>query len=531
LLFLADSSAAFSTTKTRTSRCGPTFVVCVCVWFMAYPKIKIHRRFKCSLRSVLSIIALVTSFGWLTIPHWHDPATNSLALGPRHSKVSATSLSTSMPRILPSLSNKTSITSPNFQSASTTGRFTNRYKQVTDTLFVANTTSTMFASRSIPGASSAAPPDSKCRKEGDGIVVVITRSVVAPPRRPARISAIAQTWGRDLTTSGVSVVVLSSQPEAECGQAFSKTGTLRNISVFCVKPPPSLDLAKDKALVFEWTVKGLLRNNGSWASFPVATGSGGGVRFFLWCNDHTFIVAPNFLWFIQHKLGNDHTRVAYAGKELKSGGRDFNSGAAGIILSRKSMETLVAMWEKPDDNPECLPPNKQPPTARARRKVEGNDSFGRVKEPGLLLADCLKLGGILPNRTRVLNSTEDYFHAYGPQRLVAGTYDEWYKNYHAPKQSGGRARELGSELDCCAAGTVSFHYVEAAECRAIYAVLSNQQKYRDMPDFERRKGWPKPKELSYSSPPKVDDMMWKFLTEKLIVHQPLPIKRPLASCF
>lgn len=64
------------------------------------------------------------------------------------------------------------------------------------------------------------------------------------------------------------------------------------------------------------------------------------------------------------------------------------------------------------------------------RQVKGNDSFGKVKEPGLLLADCLLLAGIVPNRTRDdvsggFNSTQDRFHAYGPQRLVAGKTDDW----------------------------------------------------------------------------------------------------------
>jgi hypothetical protein len=41
-----------------------------------------------------------------------------------------------------------------------------------------------------------------------------------------------------------------------------------------------------------------------------------------------------------------------------------------------------------------------------------------------------------------------------------------------------------------------------------------------MPDEERRKEWPKPGELSYSSPPKPKDLMWVFLTEKLVVDSP-----------
>ncbi len=39
------------------------------------------------------------------------------------------------------------------------------------------------------------------------------------------------------------------------------------------------------------------------------------------------------------------------------------------------------------------------------------------------------------------------------------------------------------------------------EARAIYAVLADQEKFKNMPDADRRSFWPKPNELTYSSPP------------------------------
>ncbi len=129
------------------------------------------------------------------------------------------------------------------------------------------------------------------------------------------------------------------------------------------------------------------------------------LRFLLWCNDHTFIVAPNLLAYTRHLQLHAGTAPVYAGKELYSGGRRFTSGAAGIILNMRTLETLTKHWSSPEDFRECFPPELQLQT-NPLRKVSAVHSFGKVKEPGLLLSDCLSLAGIAPNRTRARNSTE-----------------------------------------------------------------------------------------------------------------------------
>lgn len=78
-----------------------------------------------------------------------------------------------------------------------------------------------------------------------------------------------------------------------------------------------------------------------------------------------------------------------------------------------------------------------------------NDSFGKVNEPGLILADCLRVGGVLPHNTRGAGGDEsdaNRFNAFGPKRLVDGKTDDWYRRYH-PK--GGAAGELLGGLECC----------------------------------------------------------------------------------
>ena len=281
-----------------------------------------------------------------------------------------------------------------------------------------------------------ATPKKPCWTEGRGIVVVITRSVVTPLRRPMRLHAIAETWGHDLVTRGVDLIVLSSDAEADCSPAAKAApGGINSLPYTCISPPSPIDLIKDKAAAFQWIVRTILIHDG-----PTLQGYGrirppkaGKMEYFMWCNDHTFIVASNFVSYVSNQLAeNGNNAPIYAGKELYSGGRLFNSGAAGILLSRTSTDILVKQWDNPGENPECFPPLLQPKNARPRRKVPGNPSFGKVNEPGLLLADCMFLAGVLPNRTRddgprvqKGNSTQDRFHAYGPQRLASGDVDQW----------------------------------------------------------------------------------------------------------
>lgn len=54
----------------------------------------------------------------------------------------------------------------------------------------------------------------------------------------------------------------------------------------------------------------------------------------------------------------------------------------------------------PRQRRECFPPHLQNASQPRLVVVEDNKSFGRVKEPGLILADCLKASGMGPNRTR-----------------------------------------------------------------------------------------------------------------------------------
>ena len=280
-----------------------------------------------------------------------------------------------------------------------------------------------------------------------GLVVVVTRSVVSPKKRRQRLAVIAKTWGHDLVRAGASIVILSKDPATECKNLLH--------GMECLRPP--MDLVAQKFEVFDWVMSSIVLRR----TEPI-------VRHMVWCNDHSYIIVGNLLQYLR-SVSPAMTTVKepplYAGKVLVAGGRRFKSGAAGIILNRVTMLLLRDRMSQnsPMYRRECFPPELQNQTQK-RVQVSGNPSFGKVKEPGLILADCLYLAGILPNRTRAggAESTEDRFHSFGPQRLVAGTTDKWYLNYHGACPSGDGCgkddigQRLSDGLACCASDTISF---------------------------------------------------------------------------
>ena len=131
--------------------------------------------------------------------------------------------------------------------------------------------------------------------------------------------------------------------------------------------------------------------------------------------------------------------------------------------------------------------------------------------PGLVLARCL-----LKHRVPAIDSRNErgqyLFHAFGPVRTSTGDVDQWYKKMHEalPFSSPERpTHPLPQGADCCDPYSVSFHYVEAAEQRALsnalaedFALATNAEKDRWLRD-----NWPaKPRDLGgYEHPIPPDD--------------------------
>ena len=76
---------------------------------------------------------------------------------------------------------------------------------------------------------------------------------------------------------------------------------------------------------------------------------------------------------------------------------------------------------------------------------------------------------------------KERFHVFGPCRTAEGVVDEWFVNYH-PRESGGAGATgtvaAAEAVGCCAAESVSFHYVGPMEARALARVLYEGRKAR-----------------------------------------------------
>lgn len=175
--------------------------------------------------------------------------------------------------------------------------------------------------------------------------------------------------------------------------------------------------------------------------------------FCFFVNDHTFVIPEHLCEYLE---GSDPNVDLYAGHALRNGQTDvFNSGAAGYILSRATMQKLVEKWDQQD--PTCwVGPESD------NKWLQGN--------PGLVTVQCLQSLGIEAFDTRV-DGKWHRFHAFPLTRVVAGKVDQWYVNKHDGMDALGYDKSYTKLLageDCCAAETVSFHYVEYKECKALF---------------------------------------------------------------
>jgi hypothetical protein len=209
--------------------------------------------------------------------------------------------------------------------------------------------------------------------------------------------------------------------------------------------------------------------------------------------------------------GQSATTDLYAGHALKNGDHDvFNSGAAGYLLSRETMKRLVAKWDEKD--PTCWLDD----SASNNKWLQSN--------PGLVTTRCLDSLGIKAIDTRAAHKWHR-FHAFSLTRVVAGQVDEWYiKKHQGLAELAGFEESyetLLSGVDCCSMDTISFHYVEWKESKALFAIRGELLANPHLSDHELKsmllKEWPskdRPKEIgAYSQPlPSDDDVeAWQAL--------------------
>jgi hypothetical protein len=227
--------------------------------------------------------------------------------------------------------------------------------------------------------------------------------------------------------------------------------------------------------------------------------------FAFFVNDHTFVIPEHLCKYLEAR---DATTDLYAGHALKEGEKSiFNSGAAGYLLSRATMQKIVQKWNVHD--PECW---EDPDTAKDW--LQGN--------PGLVTVRCLNSLGIKAFDTREAGKWHR-FHAFPLTRVVSGKVDEWYNRKHAEMDLfegfDSSYNMLLTGEDCCSKETVSFHYVEHTETRALFSTREALLENPHMSDYELKslmlKEWPTTKAqlggYSRGLPHKEQDQDWREL--------------------
>ena len=171
-------------------------------------------------------------------------------------------------------------------------------------------------------------------------------------------------------------------------------------------------------------------------------------------NDHMFVLPDHLCKFLKD---HDSVKDLHVGHVLKGKHEAvFNSGAAGYILSRSTMEKLIKEWDNPKSK--CS---------------QANASKWLQRNPGVLTAQ--RSGQVLNIPvvdTRDKKDLSRVFHAYGMIQTVTGKLDQWYLDqhetldnvfgvditmYHHRPQKGDT---------CCSTDTISFHYVASGESLA-----------------------------------------------------------------
>jgi hypothetical protein len=195
--------------------------------------------------------------------------------------------------------------------------------------------------------------------------------------------------------------------------------------------------------------------------------------FCFFANDHTFIIPQHLYKYLDDIQANPDEHL-YAGHALRPKNQKgtqyaFNSGASGYFLSRKSMQTLTEKWNSGDEI--CQ--------GSGNKWLQGN--------PGLLTAECLKSFGVDPVDSRDQENKRHVFHAFGLVRVVKNEVDSWYHQKHEDLgeilgEDETYHHELQKGEACCSSNTVSFHYVEHAETRALWATLEAIRRNPEIKD-------------------------------------------------
>ena len=294
-------------------------------------------------------------------------------------------------------------------------------------------------------------------------VTVVMPSVVNPKQRKRRLEAITDTWG---PTSRSIYVIHNIQDE----YPNPSIGNWPRI----LKVPSNITF-DDGLPRLNYVIRQVFKDYSN-------------ADFFYFVNDHTYVIPEHLCFYLSNQ---DPQKDLYAGHALKNEREAFNSGAAGYILSHNSIKRLVERFDHTNNDGVVHHRDYNCVVDQENKWLQGN--------PGLVTAQCLHHS----LNTRAIDTRESgkyhRFHAFGLVRSVAGTVDEWYIKKHTDLLDILGFDESYSQLltgeACCSAETISFHYVESLENRALFQIRKNLLQNPDMDDNALKdlmiQKWPK----------------------------------------
>ena len=245
------------------------------------------------------------------------------------------------------------------------------------------------------------------------VTVVDSGSEVNPAGRHQRLESIHATWGP--SARGIFVVNnVSECPEIR----HSIKDSSQSYPQLLLLPPSVLPDRSIPAL--QYTIRSILEHVDP--------------DFCLFTNDHTYVLPDHLERFLEHRSPSQHM---YAGHALKVGEQAFNPASSGYVLSRTTMQKLVQRWD--DKDPICMK---------------------EKSHAGFFVSRCLGSLNVTTEDTRQ-DGKFHQFHAYPIMRLVTGKVDPWYLDLSQYENLFGK--------QCCSKNTVTFHYIESYESRALFA--------------------------------------------------------------
>lgn len=288
------------------------------------------------------------------------------------------------------------------------------------------------------------------------LVTIIMPSVVKPDGRLLRLKSIADTWG---PKARAIYVVHNTTEYPDANEIDSLSHEFPQLLI--IQPDIGPDEGVPRLMHVIRTVSKQIDPD-----------------FAFFVNDHTFVIPEHLCSFLSELNPLDDM---YLGHALKNGEDVFNSGAAGYILSRSTMNKLVKTWDEGD--PKCV-------IQKTNKWLQGN--------PGLLTATCLKHSLHISAEDTRKDGKYHRFHAFGLNRVVTGNVDAWYLKKHQDLSRIAGFDEtyetMLTGVECCADDTISFHYVEHLETRALFHVRQALVDNPSISDSELKdiigKEWP-----------------------------------------